>query len=103
MLLGEELDVMVQKYVKALRTSVTSICTNMVMAAVSGIIMAYDRTLITVDIFQLQNIGLFLHILCVYAKNNNAIKSEVVEVQHTIKTHPTVVERNDRNGIGSEE
>ena len=47
MLLGEELDVMVQKYVKALRTCGTSIGTNMVMAAVSGIVMACDRTLLT--------------------------------------------------------
>lgn len=43
-LLGEELDGMVQKYVQAIRDAGTPIGTNVVMAAAQGIVKAHDRT-----------------------------------------------------------
>ena len=76
---------MVQKYVKALRTSLTSIGANMVMAAAAGIVMAYDRTLITVDIFQL----LVCFHVYVYT-STNAMKLLKRKICNMIKTHPKV-------------
>ena len=45
-LLGEELDGMVQKYVQAIRNAGTPIGTSVVMAAAQSIVKAYDRTLL---------------------------------------------------------
>ena len=45
-LLGEELDGMVQKYVQAIRNAGTPIGTSVVMAAAQGIVKANDRTLL---------------------------------------------------------
>ncbi len=46
LMLGEELDEQVKKYVKFLRANGTSIGTNVIMAAAEGIVRAHDRTLL---------------------------------------------------------
>ena len=46
LLLGEQLDVKVQSYVKALRSAGTTVGSSIVMAAATGIISAHDRTLL---------------------------------------------------------
>ena len=45
-MLGEQLDTKVQSYIKALRSAGTLIGTSVVMAAATGILTCYDRTLL---------------------------------------------------------
>ena len=46
MLLVEELDDMVKRYVQGMRSAGTPICTKVVMAGGEGIVKVYDRTLL---------------------------------------------------------
>ena len=45
-MLGEQLDTKVQSYIKALRSAGTLIGTSVVLAAATGILTTYDRTLL---------------------------------------------------------